>query len=138
MGNQDVEKDGADILFDMLTKSQMSKDNNDHDVDMETLYEDVICKDESLLVVYAINIKVSRLFTKGTQSIDDMTPPINEDFDLIDLDMEHVVTDKSGNTMLFAEEDGCFCNAKIVNLIAHLREIRLIPRQYCIMKLKLC
>ncbi|CAI8595117.1 unnamed protein product [Vicia faba] len=97
MGNQDDDKDVLDILYDMLTKSQMHKENGDHvheDVkvdtviandgvvnnydhaidDVETTCEDVISKDESLLLVCDANRKVYRFYLKGTQSIDDMTP----------------------------------------------------------------
>lgn len=78
------------------------------------------------------------LFTKRTQYIDDMTPHEDEDFDLSGLDMKQVVTDKSGNTMLFAEEDESFCDAETLYHITRLRAIILIPRQSCILKLKFC
>lgn len=85
-----------DIMSDMLTESQMHKKDVEHlhdyvEVctsitngacvininhsleDMETLCDNVISKDESLLLLYASNSKVYGLFTKSTQSIDDMT-----------------------------------------------------------------
>lgn len=50
-GNQDDDKDVPDILSDMLTKYQMHKENDDH------AHENVISKNEILLLVSAINIK---------------------------------------------------------------------------------
>lgn len=90
---QDVDKYVPNILYDMLTKFQMLKDddvhilvdvevgttvtncggviNHDHAVeDMETLWEDVII----LPLVCAIKSKVYGLFNKGTQSINDIYP----------------------------------------------------------------
>lgn len=139
MKNQDVNKDVLDIMSDMLIESQIHNENDDvtpknnyvsddehvhEDVEVdtvvthvgvannhvETLRKDVIGKDESLLLICAINSRVYRLFTKGTQSIDDTTPHNYEYFDPIGLDMERVITDKPGNTMLSAEEDGSFCD----------------------------
>lgn len=57
---------------------------------------------------------------------------------VVGLDIEQVVTDKLGNTMLSAEEDVGFYDAEMFDHIAHLGAIRLIPRLSCIMKLKLC
>lgn len=115
--NQDVDKDVLYILYGTLTESQIHKDIDDHiheDVEIDivmgdgdvvnahdharedgkTLCEDVISKDKSLLMGWVINRKVYELFTKGTQSIDDMTPYNDEDFDLIGLDMKKVINDK--------------------------------------------
>lgn len=112
LGNQDVDKYVLNIMSDMLTKSQMHKNddhicenfevdtlianhgvviNHDHAVeDVETLCEDVIIKDESLLL---INSKEYKLFTKGTQSINDTTPCNHKDFDLIGHVVEFVIGD---------------------------------------------
>lgn len=112
----------------MLSKFQRLK-NNDHHIHenikvdsvkgngivnthdhIKTLCEDMICKDESLFLVYAYISKVYGLFTNGTRFIVHMTPLNDEDYDYIDLDMVQVVTDKSGNTLLLAEEDGYLCD----------------------------
>lgn len=81
MGNQDVNIVVPAILSDMLTKSQRLKENDNHiheDVEVDstkvdygvvnthdhvdTLCEDMISKDESLLVVCAIdNVSVGKL-----------------------------------------------------------------------------
>lgn len=74
MRNQDVDKNVPDILSDTLTKTQKLKENDDHiheDVEVdcakgddgvvntydhvETLCGDMISKDESLHVIYAID-----------------------------------------------------------------------------------
>lgn len=49
---------------------------------VETLCEDMISQDDILRVVCAIDGKVYGLFTKGTQSIDDMTPHKDKVYDL--------------------------------------------------------
>lgn len=108
MGIQDV--DVPDIMFDLLTESKMHKKKDDHVYeeikgdgsvvnthdDLETLCDDVISKDERLLMVCASNRKVCGLFTNGIQSIDDMTPHNDEDFDLFGPDVKHNVTEKLG------------------------------------------
>lgn len=66
-----------------------------------------------------------------------MTPNEDEYFDIIGFHMEKVVSNNLENTMLFAEEDESFYDAKIFDHIAYLGAIRLIPRLSCIMKLKL-
>lgn len=105
---------------------------------VETLRKHVISKYESLHLVCAFNKKVYIFFTKGKQPINDMTPHNDEDFRLIGLDMEQVVIDKSGNTMLFAEEDGSFGDYETFDPISNLRAIRLIPIPYFILKLNIC
>lgn len=93
LGNQDVDKNVSNFLFDMLTKSQRLKENDDHiheDVQVdfykgdivvvnthdhvETLGENLICKDERLIMVCASINNVYGLFYKGAQFIDDVTP----------------------------------------------------------------
>ena len=63
MRNQDV----SDIWSDMLTNSQMHKENNDHEnvEEVETLCEDLKSKAESLLVICAINSKSVWIIHEG-------------------------------------------------------------------------
>lgn len=103
----------------------MHKENNDHEKvghaeDVETLCEDMISKDKSLLVFCSLDRKVCGLFTKDTQSID-------EDFDLNSLDMKQIVTE-SRNNFLHAEKDGSVCDTGYFYFTNHLGAIRLIPR----------
>lgn len=66
-----------------------------------------------------------------------MTPHEDEDFDLISLDVEQVVVDKTGNIMLSIREDRNFYDAETFAHIHHLGATRLIPRLSCILKLKI-
>lgn len=121
IGNQDIYKDVSDILQDMLTKYHIHEDVevdyakgdggvvNTHD-HIKTLCEDMISKDESLLLVYV-------LFSKGTQYINDMTPHNDKVFDPIGFDIEQVVTLLPINTKIYAKEHGIFCDAKIVAIL---------------------
>lgn len=65
-----------------------------------------------------------------------MTPHYDEDFDLIDPDVEQVVTIKLRNTMLHAEEDETFFDTETFEPIDHLGAIILIPKLLCILKFK--
>lgn len=117
MENQDDDKDVLDILYDMLKESKMYKENDDYihedveediviandDVvknhdhaveDEQTMCEDVISKGESLILVCVLNRKVYRLFQKGIQFIDDITPHNEEDYNFNGLDMGKVVAQK--------------------------------------------
>lgn len=67
-----------------------------------------------------------------------MNPHNDGYFGLINLYMEQFVTNKYGNTLLSAEEDGSFCDAGIFDPTAHLRATRLILRLSCMMKFKFC
>lgn len=140
--NQDV--DVSYILSNMLTESQMHKENNehvheevDHVVDVETLCEDVISKDKTYSLVMLLIARYMDYLQKArTQSIGDMISLNDEEIDLIDLAMEQVFTNKPGNTMLPTEEDGNLCDTESFNHIVHIRVIILIPRRSCIMKLR--
>lgn len=169
MGNHDIDKDVLDTMSNMLTKSQIHKENDDmitknnsvsddvhedveddtvvahgvivnnydekrkfaskgkkdhavKDVDknVETLCEDVVSNDEGIFLRCDVNSKVYRLFTTGTQSINYvliyMTPHKDEGFNLICLDVEQVIADKSEDTMLSTEDDISFYDAETFNL----------------------
>lgn len=67
-----------------------------------------------------------------------MTPHNDEKFDLSGLDMEQVVIDISGNTMLSADEDGSVCDADIFILLPPFKTFKLIPRFPCVLKINIC
>lgn len=139
----------SNILPNILTESQKLKKNDDHinkevEVDYakgdsgvvntldhaETLCENMISEDESLRVVCAIDNKVCGLFTKGTQSIYDMTPHKDEVCDLSGLVIDKVVIVFLGNTLLPTKEDNSVCD------VDKFGTISLRPILSCILKLK--
>lgn len=123
-----------------------SKGKKDHavedvDKDVETLWKDVESNDEIIFLGCAINRKVYLLFIKGTQYIDDvhsdMNPLEDEYFDLIGLDIQQVIADKTGNIMLSTEEDGTLHDAETFAHISYLRAIKLLLKLSCILKFKI-
>ncbi|CAI8595092.1 unnamed protein product [Vicia faba] len=121
MGNQDGDKYVPYILLYMLTESQMHKKNDDHvhedvEVDIVLANNDVInnhdhvVEDLETMCEDVINVIVN-----------------SEDFDLIGLNVDLVVTEKSRNTMLSTKEDGSFYDTETFNRIAHIGAIIFIP-----------
>ncbi|CAI8597600.1 unnamed protein product [Vicia faba] len=86
--NPDGDKEVANILYDMLTKPRVYKENEDHiheDVEVDSAivggvkYEGVISKNENILLDCVVNNNKLRVISKKTQSMDDMPPQNHED-----------------------------------------------------------
>lgn len=105
--------------------------------DMETSCDNVISKDEILLIVCASNRKMYGFIIKGIKSIDDMTPHNDEELDLFGPNVKQNVTDQSGSSMISTKEDGSSRNTENFDPISYLGGIRLIPRLPGILKFKL-
>lgn len=86
--NPDGDNDVSDTLSNMVAKSQVHKEfdghgheaddgdnNNDHDLeDEKTLSNEVICKNENIILDCDTNTKMLRMISKNIQSMDEMFP----------------------------------------------------------------
>lgn len=141
MGSLDNDNDVPDMLSNMLKMHKEHDDQGHEDVETDatrdkdgsmdnhdqTLFEGMITKNESNLLVYATNRKEYKLITRSTQFVKGRSTHIEEN-----VDMEQVVADKSSNSMIFTDEGG-----SIHDCISFLGTIRLSPRLSVFLKFKL-